>query len=87
MRVKAFATQLGYLLGLSPFEHHLLRLGAWFHDVGNAIDRSGRTVIVHLDAIQQGWTGSAGANRLEVATQDLDCRGHAMLGGLEDLIK
>jgi hypothetical protein len=39
LRVKSFATQLGYLLGLTPTEHHLLRAGALFHDVGNIIER------------------------------------------------
>lgn len=39
LRVKSFATQLGYLLGLTPTEHHLLRAGALFHDVGNIVER------------------------------------------------
>jgi hypothetical protein len=40
LRVKSFATQLGYLIGLSDTEHHLLRMGALFHDVGNIVERA-----------------------------------------------
>jgi len=39
LRVKSFATQLGYVLGLTPTERHLLRAAAYFHDIGNVIDR------------------------------------------------
>jgi hypothetical protein len=39
LRVKSFATQLGYLLGLTPAEQHLLRAACLFHDVGNVVDR------------------------------------------------
>ena len=38
-RVKAFASQVGHVLGLSQTEHMLLRAGVLFHDVGNAVDR------------------------------------------------
>jgi len=39
LRVKSFATQLGYVVGLTPTERHLLRAAAYFHDIGNVIDR------------------------------------------------
>ena len=44
-RVKSFATQLGYLVGLTTAEQHLLRAGALFHDVGNIIDRAQHHII------------------------------------------
>jgi HD-GYP domain-containing protein (c-di-GMP phosphodiesterase class II) len=39
LRVKSFATQLGYVLDLTPTEHHLLRAAALFHDVGNIVEQ------------------------------------------------
>jgi hypothetical protein len=45
LRVKSFASQLGYIMGLSPTEQQLLRAGALFHDVGNAVDRARHNVI------------------------------------------
>lgn len=44
-RVKAFASQLGYVLGLSQTEHMLLWAGALFHDIGNAVDRGAHHTI------------------------------------------
>ncbi|MGD8623624.1 MAG: HD domain-containing protein, partial [Anaerolineae bacterium] len=40
LRVRSFAGQLGFVLGLSPSEQQLLRTGALFHDVGNVVDRA-----------------------------------------------
>ena len=37
LRVKSFATQLGYVVGLTRTEQHLLRAACLFHDVGNVI--------------------------------------------------
>jgi hypothetical protein len=45
LRVKSFATQLGYVLDLTPAEQHLLRAGALFHDIGNVVDRERHNVI------------------------------------------
>jgi hypothetical protein len=45
LRVKTFATQLGYVLGLTANEHHLLRAAALFHDVGNILDRATHHII------------------------------------------
>ncbi len=39
LRVKSFANQLSYVLGLSPAERQLLCAGALFHDIGNVMDR------------------------------------------------
>lgn len=39
LRVKTFATQLGYVMGLTDTERRLLRTAALFHDIGNVIDR------------------------------------------------
>jgi hypothetical protein len=38
-RVKSFAAQLGSALDLTVAEHHLLRAGAMWHDIGNVVDR------------------------------------------------
>ncbi len=39
LRVKTFATQLGYAMGLTDTERRLLRVAALFHDIGNVIER------------------------------------------------
>ena len=52
LRVKSFTTQLGYILGLTSTERHLLRAAALFHDVGNVIDRS-RHNIVSQDTVEK----------------------------------
>jgi len=49
--------------------------------------RGGRPVVVHLDAVEQRWRGAAGTHGLQIAPEDVDGRGHAVLGGLENLIK
>ena len=53
LRVKSFATQLGYLLGLTQTERHLLRVAALFHDVGDAVDRERHNLIRSQCAIVQ----------------------------------
>jgi hypothetical protein len=45
LRVKSFATQLSYVLGLTNAERHLLRAGALFHDIGNVVDRERHNII------------------------------------------
>jgi hypothetical protein len=45
LRVKSFATQLGYILGLTPPERHLLRAAVLFHDVGNIVERPRHHII------------------------------------------
>jgi hypothetical protein len=45
LRVKSFAGQFGYIMGLSQTEHMLLRAGALFHDIGNAVDRAAHHTI------------------------------------------
>src|SRR5437868_5832107 len=49
-------------------QHHA---GIGSADIGHAIDRRRRAVVVHLDSIEQSWTSPTGADRLEVSAQDL----------------
>lgn len=39
LRVKTFATQLGYIMGLTDTERRMLRIASLFHDIGNVIER------------------------------------------------
>jgi hypothetical protein len=52
LRVKSFATQLSYVLGLTDAERHLLRAGALFHDIGNVVDR-GRHNIISQETVER----------------------------------
>ncbi len=45
LRVKSCASQLGHVMGLNQTELGLLRAGALFHDVGNAVDRERHNII------------------------------------------
>jgi len=45
LRVKAFASQLGYVVGLTPLERQLLRVATLFHDAGNLVDRERHNVV------------------------------------------
>lgn len=75
-RVKSFATQLGYLVGLSPAEQHLLRAGALFHDVGNIIDR-GRHHIISQETVERLTAqGELPFSQREAALVGLLCRWH-----------
>jgi len=45
LRVKSYATQFSFLLGLNDIEHSLLRLAAIFHDIGNIVSRENHNII------------------------------------------
>lgn len=75
-RVKSFATQLGYLVGLTPTEQHLLRAGALFHDVGNIIDRARHHVISQETVERLTAQGELPFSQREAALVGLLCRWH-----------
>lgn len=76
LRVKSFATQLGYLLGLTSTEHHLLRAGALFHDVGNIVER-GRHHLISQETVESlTAAGSLPFSATEAALVGLLCRWH-----------
>lgn len=76
MRVRAFAVQLGYLLGISSLEHHLLGAGAWFHDVGNAVDRERHHLISGETVLRLTATGELAFSDQEAALVGKLCRWH-----------
>lgn len=75
-RVKSFATQLGYLVGLSSVEQHLLRAGALFHDVGNIIDRVRHHIISQETVERLTAQGQLPFSQREAALIGLLCRWH-----------
>lgn len=75
-RVKSFATQLGYLLGLTGAEQHLLRAGALFHDVGNIIERARHHIISQETVERLAAQGALPFSRQEAALIGLLCRWH-----------
>lgn len=76
LRVKSFATQLGYLLGLTQTERHLLRVAALFHDIGNAVDRSRHNLISQQAVEDLAAAGELPFNASEAALIALLCRWH-----------
>ncbi|MFN8444097.1 MAG: HD domain-containing protein [Caldilineaceae bacterium] len=76
LRVKSFATQLGYAMGLTEHEHRLLRAAAFFHDVGNVIDR-GRHHIISQETVEALTArGDLPYSNREAALIGLLCRWH-----------
>lgn len=75
-RVKSFATQLGYLVGLTTAEQHLLRAGALFHDVGNIIDRARHHIISQETVERLTAEGELPFSQREAALIGLLCRWH-----------
>ncbi len=76
LRVKSFTTQLGYVLGLTPVEQHLLRAAALFHDVGNVVDRSRHNVISQETVEKLSAAGSLPFSPSEARLVGLLCRWH-----------
>src|SRR5258708_11228368 len=56
-------------------------------DVGAAVNRRRLAVVVDLNAVEQSGRGSTGANGLQVAAEELDRRGHLVLGGFQNVVK
>lgn len=76
LRVKAFATQLAHLLGLTASEHRLLRAAALFHDVGNIIDRATHHLVSQETVEKLAATGQIPFSHSEAALVGLLCRWH-----------
>lgn len=76
LRVKSFATQLGSVAGLSEKEQHMLRAAAFFHDVGNVLDR-GRHHIISQETVQRlTASGELPFSNQEAELVGLLCRWH-----------
>lgn len=76
LRVKAFATQLGHLFGLTANEQHLLRAAALFHDVGNIMDRATHHIVSQETVEKLAATGQIPFSHREAALVGLLCRWH-----------
>jgi hypothetical protein len=76
LRVKSFATQLGYVLGLTQIERHLLRAAALFHDIGNVVDRERHNVISQEAVIKLAAAGKLPFTAQEAQLIGLLCRWH-----------
>ena len=76
LRVKSFATQLGYVVGLSLTEQHLLRAASLFHDVGNVIDRDRHHIISQETVQRLTASGELPFSTREAELVGLLCRWH-----------
>ena len=76
LRVKSFATQLGYVVGLSQTEQHLLRAASLFHDVGNVLDRDRHHIISQETVQRLTASGELPFSNREAELVGLLCRWH-----------
>lgn len=76
LRVKTFATQLGYVMGLTDTERRLLRVGALFHDIGNVIERERHHQISQEIVERLAIMGELPLSAEEVHVVGLFCRWH-----------
>jgi metal-dependent HD superfamily phosphatase/phosphodiesterase len=76
LRVKSFATQLGYLVGLDESEQGLLRAAALFHDVGNIVDRRNHNVISQETVLRLAANGELPFQAAEAEVVGLVSRWH-----------
>ena len=76
MRVKSFASQLGYIMALTRAEHQLLRAAALFHDIGNAVDRARHHIISQEMVAKLEAAGELPFSDREAALVGLLCRWH-----------
>lgn len=76
LRVKSFASQLGYVVGLTPAERRLLRVAALFHDVGNAVDRERHNIISQETVERLTTDGELPFNPKEAEVIGLLCLWH-----------
>lgn len=75
-RVASVAGQLGCALGLTELEHHLLRAGAFFHDIGNVVDRTRHHVISQETVEKLAAIGRLPFTAKEAHVVGLLCRWH-----------
>lgn len=76
LRVKSFASQLGYVVGLGQAERQLLRVAALFHDVGNVIDRKRHNVVSQETVARLTAEGKLPFSTREAEVIGLLCRWH-----------
>ena len=76
LRVKSFAVQLGYVMGLGEVEQGLLRAAALFHDVGNIVDRKEHHVISQETVLRLTADGALPFTSQEAELVGLLCRWH-----------
>jgi hypothetical protein len=76
LRVKSFASQLGYIIGLSQAEQQLLRAGALFHDVGNIVGRERHNIISQETVEKLATDGELPFSPKEAEIVGLLCRWH-----------
>jgi hypothetical protein len=76
LRVKSYASQLGFILGLSQTEHRLLRAGALFHDVGNIVNRDRHHIISQETVLKLAVDGQLPFSLQEAELVGLLCRWH-----------
>lgn len=76
LRVKSFVTQLGYVLGLTETEQHLLRAAALFHDVGNVMEREHHHIISQETVERLAESGLLPFSVKEAELVGLICRWH-----------
>lgn len=76
LRVKSFATQLSYVVGLTGTERHLLRAAALFHDIGNVVDRGQHNIISQRTVQQLAARGELPFSQKGAELVGLLCRWH-----------
>jgi hypothetical protein len=76
LRVKSFASQLSYVIGLGQAERQLLRVAALFHDVGNVVDRQRHNVISQETVARLTTAGELPFSDREARVIGLLCRWH-----------
>jgi exopolyphosphatase / guanosine-5'-triphosphate,3'-diphosphate pyrophosphatase len=76
LRVKSFATQLGYVLGLTESERQLLRVAALFHDIGNIVERDRHHIISQETVQRLAASGALPFAPKEIELIGLLCRWH-----------
>lgn len=76
LRVKAFATQLSYVVGLTETERHLARAAALFHDVGNVVERERHHIISEGTVEKLASSGELPFEPDEARLVSLLCRWH-----------
>jgi hypothetical protein len=76
MRVRSYAVQLSYLIGLTATERHLLRIGALFHDVGNVVERQRHHIISQETVKKLAANGELPFSADEAEIIGLLCRWH-----------
>ena len=76
LRIKSFATQLGYVMGLTPVERFLLRTAALFHDIGNVIERERHHTISQETVLNLAESGELPFDCKEAQLIGLLCRWH-----------